>query len=60
MLGISCPGFMDLCTFSTLQRHVTLQLANPTCYHRIMTLGFVVLTADADVTRTLALTLCEV
>lgn len=44
--------------FNSLETLDSLPHANPTCYHHIITFGFVVLTADADVTRTLALALC--
>lgn len=54
------PSVAPACEYivNSLETHDSLPCANPTCYHPIVTFGLVVLTADADVTRALAVALC--
>lgn len=42
---------------NSLETCESLQIANPTCYHSVIVFGLVVMTKDADVTKTLALVL---
>lgn len=55
---VSCPCLWICVWFcNSSETCESLQIANPTCYHSVIVFGLVVMTEDADVTKTLALVL---